>query len=317
MRSDELIAAVQLNATIEDGHEDYGVWALLKELNAKLSSVFEDVVTKARAGYWLKHVTVVTQAGQARYRIPPRACVGGLESVELAVTVGGRFRALDEVPNTDVPTYQGTDKQPHSFTCFGDTVLLLPTPNQAFPLRLNYYLRPSRVLTSQSSVTGVVMGSDNVVRGRVDAVDPALRTIEVNVIPFDQLLATPAAITSQLQTIDVVRPDGWHEVVLIGAPQTFVGTTITVGGDQDMGDIQVGDFVRVAGQTDWPCLPEDFHQALADVASIKICLQRDMAAKSTSLAENTQGDLLRFRSMLLPRVKSQPKEIPFTLRGRS
>lgn len=314
MRSDELESAARLSAFIGSAtaFTEYTALVMMRELNDKLQSVFEDIVVKARAGYWVHETIFPTIANRGRYRLPPRAVVGGLEKLELAQTTAGPYVKLDEVPLAIAQRYESfSGGTPCVFTIQGDQVELLPAPTSVWSMRMTYYIRPSRLAISQSST----QGGDGADRGRITAVNTVARTLVVNAIPFDQSLTVPAALTSGLQTIDVVHPDGWHELSLVGAPQTLATLTFTVGGTDDMGDIQVGDYVRVADQTDWPCLPDDFHRTLADATAIKILLEMNIVEKATSLAANNGADLQRFRALLLPRVKAEPKVIGIMRRG--
>lgn len=286
------------------------------ELDDKLNSVFGDIVIKARNGYWAKSLVTTTTIGRARYRIPHRAAVGGLEKVEVADNAGGVFYRLREVPESEAQCYagpiSGNPGQPIVYTIEGDQIVMMPTPSAVVPLRFTYYIRPSKLVPQQSSTAG-----GGTVRGLITAVNAATRTISLDVLPFDQTLSPPAAITSNLQQIDVVHPNGWHELALVSAPQTITGLgpfTITVGGTADMSDIEVGDFVRAADQTDWPCLPDDYHRSLADVSAVKIMIEQSRPTEHVE--SNVGADLTRFRSLLLPRVKAEPKTIPVSLKTR-
>ena len=315
MNSDDLIVACRRSAFIGDAtaFTDYTDQIVLNELNDKLQTAFEDIVVKARSGYWLHDFIYTTVANDARYRIPPRAVVGGLEKVDISSSAGSTvFYKLDEIPAAISQDYRVTVAgNPYVFTTQGDIVELIPTPNAGMTLRLAYYIRPSRLVTQQSSTQ-----NGGTIRGLITAINTSTRVVTVNVIPFDQSLSVPAAITSGQQLIDIVHPDGWHELSLVGATQTFSGLNITVGGTDSLADVQVGDYVRVAEQTDWPCLPDDFHRCLADTAAVKILLEQSLADKSALLADNVGNDLLRFKSLLVPRVKAEPKIIGVMRRSR-
>jgi hypothetical protein len=306
MRSDELLAACRNTAYIGDAnaYPQFTDARLLSELNDKLRSVFSDIVVKTRAGYWLKEIVSTTTAGKARYRIPPRAVVGGLEKIELAFN-SGTYTALTEYPASEAQYFDGSATQTTGFWIQGDQVVLLPAPTSSLSMRMSYYLRPSKLVTSQSST----QGGDGVVRGQVTAVDTTARTVTVNTLPFDESLTVPAAITSASQLVDIVHPDGWHELAAVGLTQTISGTTFTLGGTSDLSDVSVGDYVRVADQTDWPCLPPDFHRCLADLAAIKILVETHMLEKAGAVQAGVENDLTRFRSLLLPRVRSDAKRI--------
>jgi len=318
MNTTELLTALRFTAWIGDAsaYTAYTDARLLLELDDKQNSVFGDLVIKARNGYWAKQIVTTTTVGRGRYRIPYRAVVGGLEKIEVSDSTGGNYYRLKEVPESEAQLYagaiSGNPGQPVVYTIEGDQIVMMPTPSAIVPLRFTYYLRPSRLVPQQSTTLG-----GGVVRGLVTGVNTTLRTITVAVLPFDQSLAVPAAITSALQLIDVVHPNGWHELSLVNAPQTIAGVgpfTITVGGTADMSDIEVGDFVRAAEQTDWPCLPDDYHRALADVSAIKVMIEQ--SRPTDNVESNVGNDLVRFRSLLLPRVKAEPKTIPVSLKTR-
>lgn len=320
MNSADLLTALRYTAWIGDAaaYTAYTDARLLVELDNKLNSVFADIVIKARNGYWAKEIIATTVIGRSRYRIPYRSAVGGLEKVEVADSTGGSWYRCKEVPLSEAQVYEGplsgNPGQPIVYTIQGDQVELLPTPSAVVPLRFTYYIRPSRLVPQQSTTAG-----GGTVRGLITAHNTTLRTLTVALLPLDQDLTPPAAITTANQLIDVVHPNGWHELALVGAAQTIAGVgpfTITIGGTADLSDIEDGDFVRVAEQTDWPCLPDDFHRSLADVAAIKVLIEQSRPDNAAAVEGNVGNDLERFRSLLLPRVKSEPKTIPVSLKTR-
>lgn len=312
MRSEELESACRQTSFIGDAaqYPAYPQSVVLNELNDKLQTAFEDVVVKARAGYWLHEFVYTTTATSARYRIPARSVVGGLEKVEISAGGTNPFNKLAEVPQSIVQDYEGNAPGfPFVFTVQGDQVEVVPAPPAGMTLRLTYYIRPSRLVPSQSDPNGTV-------RGKITAVNTAARTVTVNALPLDQSLTAPVAITTANQSVDIVHADGWHELSLVGATQTISGLVLTLGGTDSMGDVQNGDFVRVADQTDWPCLPDDFHRCLADTAAIKILYELNLTAKAQALELSNGFDMTRFRSLLLPRVKAEPKQIGMIRRSR-
>jgi hypothetical protein len=322
MRSDECVKWLRQSAYIGDANQypDQTAAVLFDELNHKLWSVFEDIVVTAREGYWRKPYMFNTAVGRGKYRIPPRAVVQGLEKVEIAPNIGGAYMPVKQIPSTSVPEWEGPISGnpgfPRVYVIDGDVVQFFPTPNVVVPVRFTYYLRPSKLVTSQSS-TVVADGSDAVVRGQILFVTPSTGLIQVNVKPFDQFASPPAAYTAGV--VDIVRPDGWHEVVIPNLTVTSGGADlyqVALPSIEDLNLIQPGDYVRVAGQTDWPCLPEDYQRCLSDVAAIKVAVELGLRQKGDELAKNVENDLVRFRSSLKPRVKSEPEETPVHLGSR-
>ena len=310
MNSAELIEQVRVNLTVDAASlSDYTDTVILRELNDQLTTTFERTIAGARSGYWLQLNILTPTVGVSRYRIPARSVGGTLEQVELARGAGNAFDPLPLATSEQTYFYEmasGQTGRPAAYTIVGDFVQLLPTPDSAnYTLRLKYYIRPSKLVRAQSDTTT----GDAVVRGLITAVNATARTITVNAVPLNQLATgTPALVTGN--PIDVVSPDGWHELRLVAAPQTLAGTVFTVTGTQDMSSIAVGDFVRAADQSDWPALPDDFHRPLADLAAAVIAGQIGLDDKKASCVKDAANALSRFQELVTPRTMSDPPTIP-------
>lgn len=307
MRSLDIIERIRRNlvvtvATLSDYSDD----VLYDETDDCLMTKFERSVVSARSGYWCKPAVFTTVPGTSKYRIPPRAVTQGLEKVEIALSSTAQYVPLVATTEESAADYDRAPStnqgNPEAYVVRGDQLVLLPTPSAALSLRVWYYVRPSRLVAPQS-------GPSVTQRGRVTGVNSAARTITVDVVPFDQEVG-PGAITSANQRIDVIHPDGWHELALIGATQTLAGLIFTVGGTDPLDEITIGDFVRAAEQTDWPALPDDFHRTLADLTSVQILIQLGLAEKAGQIGELAAGDTLRFVDLIAPRVKADPPTIP-------
>lgn len=305
MNTSELIAIVRRNTTTENNHPDYPDSVILQELNDALTTKFQRTVLESRSGYWLQSTTVTLSTGQASVRIPPRALA--LSKIEIANGTGSSidYRRLPPVQEAHADLFEGSATSlgtPRVWVARGDQIVLIPSADSAgYTLKIWYYIRPSRLTPDQSTPP---------YRGYITAVNKVARTISVGVMPLDYLRdGTSQAVASGSTKIDVVHADGWHELALVGADQVFSGTTFTVGGTDDMSEIQVGDFVRAADQTDWPPLPDDFHRCLADVASVKVLLQQDYPQKAMGYASDVSADLERFSALIGNRVREESRTV--------
>lgn len=318
----ELCAQMTANGFLPSNHPNFSLTnptQLIKELNGCITQNFERPVVNARSGYWLKHTLVTTIAGHARYRVPDRAAAGGFERIEIAQSATSEFKELTEESGTDTVRWEGSSSsaigQPRRYELRGNQIHLLPAPDSAnYVLRLWYYVRPSQLVRPQSPTFTETSSVDSGVtdRGRITSIAGiASRQVVVNVIPFRMRQTTPAAIVTAVDKIDIVHVGGWHELQLIDATQTLSGTTITIGGTDPLDDIEVGDYVRAADETDWPCLPADFHRLSADLASLTVMAQLHMLQKAQVFGEKSAGDMDRFRDLLQPRVKNQARDILF------
>lgn len=315
MNTTEMLAALKLNALIPDGSGDYTDPVLLRELNDALRTKFERLVTDARCGYWLQRVLYTTTIGNSILRMPFRAC--GLSKVEIgdsSTAAGSTFRRLQEVSEGHADLYAAPESStgtPAVWVARGDKIVLLPTPNAQLPIRVSYFVRPSFLIPAQPG------GASS---GLITAVNATARTIVVSAAPyFFDNGGNSGVFTNGNYSVDVVSPNGWHELQLVSEMATLNTLTFTCTGTGDMSSIMVGDYVRFADQCEWPALPDDFHRTVIDIATVKILIQQDFQQKAAGYAQDASADLVRFSAMIADRVQEEfriPRGVSPSLRRR-
>lgn len=314
MRSDELVSMARESADIGTvaAWPDWTDARILRVLSQRHKSLMSDEEIRARAGYGVQTFSLACTIGEPLYPVPPRAVGGAFEKLEIQLPGQTKWDRLERVDVTGSEEYDfGTADpgRPTHYSVRDGFVELYRSPNAAYPLKFTFYMRPSQLVTSQSSA--LAGAGDAVVRGLITAKNAAARTVTVNVVPFDQLLAVPAAITTGVQQIDIVRPNATFALAMYSQTQTLAGTTFTLGGTDSMSRVQIGDFVRVADQTDWPMgLPDEFHPMVGNRAAMEIARDIGVEEKVQMLGAVTQADLERFHNTRNPQVKSAPKVIP-------
>lgn len=276
MNADELVTAVRVTGALPEADPTYTDAVVRDELHHMLTTLFERTVVVSREGYWRKFLDYTVQADQQRYRLPPRACSGTAESIEF-------FSGQPPIPFF---------RERPGYTFQGDQIVLDSPPQTSCTLRVHYYLRPSKLVQPQTE-------------GRVVAFDNVAKTITVNALPLDQRTEIEIGTGDR---IDVIHPNGWHEVYIVDQPVAVdVPTlTLTFGPSVDLSQVEIGDYVRAADQTDWPALPEDFHRTLCDAAASAILVSKGDIGKAQTLASKVNGDTERFTDLLNPRVKDNP-----------
>jgi hypothetical protein len=300
MNSTQLAKIVRRNLTVTAGTlSDYTDVVLYEEMTHILHSVFERAIVNARSGYWCKPSFLTTASSRPKYRIPARSVVGGLEKIDIASSTTSEYCPLVATTEEQASDYETAPQnvgQPQAYVVRGDQVILLPTPNSAWPMRFWYYVRPSKLCAAQTA-------------GTVTAVNTTARTITVNSVPNDHTDPLSPVVMAASGTLDVIHPNGWHELAVVGGAYTLAGVTFTIGGTAPLDEVELGDVVRVADQTDWPALPDDFHRPLADLVSIAVLEQIGLDSKAAAMAEKVAPDLLRFQDLIVPRVKADPPTI--------
>ena len=318
MRSDEIEVRAREAADIGSvaAWSDWPATKIHRIASARHASLMSDEEIRARAGYGVQKQLLTCVVGTDLYPVPARAIGGSFEKLEFQQLGQTKWTRIDRVEVTGSEEFEMgptiAPGRPERFCVQDGFVQLYPSPNAAYPLRFTFYMRPSKLVQSQSST--LVGAGDAVDRGRITVKSSSAPwTVTVNAVPFDQLLGTPAAITSGLQLIDIVRPNGTFACAAYSQAQTLAGSvfTLTAATAADMARVQIGDYVRVADQTDWPMgLPEEAHEMVALRTAMEIARDIGVDEKVVLLGAAVQADLERFRNSRTPQVKSAPRVIP-------
>jgi hypothetical protein len=314
MRSDEILDRVREKAVLGTvaSWPDWPDARLLNIVTERHQSLMSNEIVTAAAGYGQQDGFVTCTAGVDLYPTPDRAVGSTLIAAWLQQPGEVHWTPLERVELRDAFIYDrgpADTNKPRNFLVTDGFIELYPSPSAAFTLRYRFYIRPSSIVTSQSSA--LVGAGDAVVRGLITAVNKVARTITVNALPFDQSLAPPAAITSAVQQVDIIHAAGNYTLAMYSQPQTLSGLVLTLGGTDDMTRVRVGDWVRVAEQSDWPInLPHEFHRMLCDRSAMEVLGATGRAEDASVLGLTVKADLDRFRSEIRPQVKTQPRMIP-------
>ncbi len=248
------------------------------ELTDAQHALVERAVTNSKGGYWLKRDVRTTDGVTKRFRLPYRAVAGVVQSIKLGSSA------------------ETAERTAARNTIYGDVVEFKTAP-PAGVLVFEYYLRPSRFVAPQTA-------------GRVTSIDVAGRQLTVNSAP-DRLLGTSAPTSIVVgDRLDVVKPNGWHEVCVVNALTVFsIYPVIAFATGVDLTDVEVGDYVRAADESEWPALPDDFHRMLVNVAAANVLRAKKADAAANSLLKAEQPTMDRFNDLISPRVKDSPKPV--------
>lgn len=322
MRSDELIDRVRKAADIGSvaAWPDFPDSRILAELTERHMQLMGDEEVRAHAGYGVQTKRITCIAGNDTYPVPARAIGGAFEKLEIQPAGQQRFQQLvrEEISGSEVYDLGETAPAglPQRYTVRDGWVVLYPPPTPGLILKFTFYIRPSQIVQSQCSA----LGGDGVDRGRITAFDTVARTVTVNAPPFDQLAVPPVPISATYRPlVDIIRPSGTFALHLFdGGPYDFFASSFILLGTGSMARLQVGDYVRVADQTDWPMgLPLECHRMVANRAAAEIARDIGVEEKVQMLTAVAEADLVRFRRMRSPQVKSQPVVIPLRpMQGR-
>jgi hypothetical protein len=295
MNTADLIPRVRETAFLATNAVDYTDARICREMTDMLRSVFSKMVVKSKGGYWLRFDQMTTTVGQPYIRMPARACAGGLHSIQIALDAGENYIPIEERNEKQALTYQlglGQTDVPVRYTLRGDRIVLFPTPNAVYKLRVFYYLQPPLLTPLTSPNNGLIVTAT-----------PGTRTYVTAAVAQ---LWQPTLLSSQNLTTgfrgEIVRDDGWCEVVGPAELVTLTTLTYVMSGTSDETLVQNGDYIVAEGQSPFPPLPEEYQRLLADMTAAEICRQRRRFDAQQAIEEKCGGTLLSFKDHIQPRA---------------
>lgn len=292
MDTTALIAWVREQATISGESTEYDSTKILQLLNQARIEIFEPVIAACRAGYWTHTLTRTLGANNPVVRLPPRAAAFLHADIRLN---GGNWCPLQEALESEQQDWErDRSGTPRAYIIRGTTMHLLSAPTTGqYDLRVKVIVRPSVLYATQTN-------------GFVTNIDLTTNTLTVNGLPVDK--STNVTISGTLN-VDVIEPIDNYELSLFHAPATVLDSThVQVSSSYSLLKVQIGDYLRVANQSEWPQLPEPFHSALASAAAIPPCVQRDLYDRVTDLRQDVSSAATRLAQHLMPRTKTRTDE---------
>jgi hypothetical protein len=291
--TNELIAYAREEAALAVESTEYDSVKLLSLLNQARIDVFEPVITAARCGYWVHTLTRTLGANNPIVRLPPRTAA----FLQADIRVGtGQWHPLPESTEAEAQDWERQSTvHPCAYIIRGSTMHLLPaaSTDATYSIRIKIVVRPSKLYLPQAT-------------GAVTNVDLTTNIITLASLPVDK--ATSTTITGTLN-VDVIEPSDNFELSLFHAQATVIDAThVQVATGYSLARIQVGDYLRVANQSEWPQLPEPFHRWLASAAAITPCSQRNLYDQASDLQQSTAAAVTRLATHLAPRSRAQTQE---------
>lgn len=292
MDTTALIAWVREQATLAPESTEYDDPKILQLLNQARIELFEPVIAACRAGYWTHTLVRTLGANNPVVRLPPRAAA--FLHADIRCNTGDWCPLQEALESEQQDWERDRSSIPRAYIIRGTTMHLLNAPTTGqYSLRVKIIVRPSVLYTPQAA-------------GLVTAIDLGTNTLTLTGLPVDK--STNTTINGTLN-VDVIEPIDNYELSLFHAPATVLdGTHVQVSSSYSLLQVQIGDYLRVANQTEWPNLPEHFHSALASAAAIPPCVQRDLYERVSDLRQDVSAAATRLATHLMPRTKTRNDE---------
>lgn len=294
MNVTELTAFVREQASLADESTEWSDTKILQLMNLVRVNVFEPVITACRCGYWTHSLIRTLGQNNPVVRLPPRAAA--FMQVDIRQGLTGDWVPLQESTEAEQQSWEAyRSGWPMAYLIRGSTMHLIPavTNGISYDIRVKIVVRPSVLYVPQAG-------------GVVTNVDTVTNIITVTSMPLDKI--TGLAITGTLN-IDVIEPIDNYELSLFHAQATVLDAThIQVPTTYSLNRVQIGDYLRVANQSEWPQMPEPFHDSMATAVAITPCIQRDLYERADYLAKLVSSAVTRLGEHLGPRARTNTQE---------
>ncbi|CAB4200018.1 hypothetical protein UFOVP1351_20 [uncultured Caudovirales phage] len=276
----DLITAVKAIASIPSSQNLFTTADFLRFANRAMHKKLIPLVLGTREEYWVQSYDHSITADRASYVIPSRAIGGKLRDV---LWVSGNTET--SLPRLEPENIYSTESGRLGFYLEGSKVMLSPTPTTtADTLRLKHFRRPNTLVAASSC-------------GLIESIDTNANTVT--------LTSTPETFTNGV-LIDFVQGGDGHDWRAIDQEITGVsGTTINFVSLPS--DLEVGDYVCIAGESCIPQIPLELLPILEDEVA-KMC-RHAQGKKDADADKELEEDKREILKTLTPRVDGEPKKI--------
>jgi hypothetical protein len=255
---------------------------LLDFIYLALTAELVPELIKAREEFYVKNTTMTVQQGGS-LRLPPRAFGGIIREIKLIKN--GRYLDLIRIREEDYedPTTTG---QPNTFTVRGNRIIFSPIPDQAYDFHVTYWLAPPRIVLSTecARVTGV--------NGTT-------------------ISCTPPSSWNSSNTFDVVKGTSDYEPVVLDATVTAVNPGSIEFSTAP--DIEVGDYICLAGESPYAYLQSAYYPVLLQYA-VSLIHEANGDSEQKQLSDaKAEAMLARLQGVITERIQGSPVKITSSL----
>jgi hypothetical protein len=279
--SESLLESAKRRGSIPTAQVTFTDDDLLAMADEEILTRFAPLLVSANEDYLLTQSDAAIAGqldGTKAYRVSPRAIGAKLRGVYL-VDSSGMETVLPRVPPE-------SNEQRGFYIRSGYIFPLSDNQGSYVSLRQRFYLRPSRLV-----------GTDQA--GYITGVDLANNRVSIGNVPLGFVTGA---------TFDIIKGGSPFDVALADAVGTWNGVQLTV--PSLPADIAVGDVVCIAGTTNVPQLPAEWHPVLAQALATKaleVLGDNEGAMAASSVLQGMQGAAL---GLVSNRVESNVKVIP-------
>jgi hypothetical protein len=273
-----LIAQIKRRALIPTGQNLFSNSDLIDMLNEELQNRIVPYIIAVREDYLLDYEDIPQDGSTKEFDIPTKAIGNKLNSVALYDST---------VPERNIQYISRLTLQQSSdmsgYYLQNNKILINPTPFNSGSLRIYYYRRPNNIIELSSAYQ--------------------IASISSNVSVTTSTVPTGISTGSEIDIINNYSPFTTVKTITTG---TVAGSTIDLS---DTTDIQVGNYVCIAGQSPYAQIVQDVIPLLIQSVVVRMMeYMGDTNGLQSAILTYAQMESDN-RNLISPRVDSQPKKI--------
>jgi hypothetical protein len=300
LTTDKLIDAVKLRAFIPENQNTFREQDFLTLINEEILMGMVPMILRQHEDYLLVSEVVPLQDAVSEYPIPSRAVGNKLRDLTYQ-DAQGNVHKMTRIEIQDLAYYQGpysTSNNVYAFYLTNNKVVLAPGINGAVTgsLVMSFFMRPNAMVAE--SRTAIVTN-----------INSSTGEVTVDDIPVNNV---NQYIFSTSTPLDMIEASGPHITLNYDVIPTSINTTtnvITFVPSEIPSELQVGDYINLAGECIVPQIPTDLHMQLAARVALR-CSESMGDLQAVQVAQERLTELsFNAGSIIDNRVESSFKKI--------
>lgn len=295
---DDLLSSVKSRTLAPTGQPTWTDSQIIDILNEEMYLHIVPMIQKVREDYFLRVKRQALTASKDNYRLPQRALGNTLKDLFYVDDNGNKY-PMARTKVRDIEADGSVTGLPQRYIIQGDEIILVPTPTSVSGNMDIYYPRRPNKLVATSRVAKITAISD--------VAGTCTFTVDTDL----------SSILSSGDLVDVISVKSspymeWAEDVSI---DTITSSTIAVSTssvvDDDGSTVlpQVNDYICVAGETNVPMMPEEFHPIVAQSAAVYILEALGDIQKYQVAQQRLAGMTKAAMDLITNRVESSVRKI--------
>lgn len=307
LTTSELLKSIKRRAMIAENQNTFSDQDFIDIMNEEMMIAIVPSILKMKEEYFIFKETIPVISEKSNYPVPERALAGKLRELcfrDTADSQTGNEYEMTQIAVDDRYTGLSNGTGSSDFTGFrrfymlGNDVILHPSvgPSPYGALTFYYYIRPN-TLVKDNSVASIVSINRNT------------GDIQMSNIPTDYAVNSS---NGEAIKYDFVKAKSGHNIIDIDITINSVSVqtnTINLDVSKIPKDLEVGDYMPLAGQTCIPNIPTELHMVLAQ----KVAQRALEALGDTEGLNNASVKIAEMENnlttMLDNRVEGAPRKV--------